>query len=133
AEARAKAAIGALPTLLTNLARDQATTQRWSDAASNYDQALPLARETGQRLEFVAALAGMASLEAHQGREAACREHAVEAMRLSDQLGLHFFAVWSDRALGDLELGLARPGAALPHHEAQAERLRAAGIRDVDI
>jgi DNA-binding CsgD family transcriptional regulator len=75
----------------------------------------------------------MASLEAHQGREQACREHAVEAVRLSDELGLRFFAVWSDRALGDLELGLARPDAALVHHEAQAERLRAAGIRDVDI
>jgi DNA-binding CsgD family transcriptional regulator len=133
AQARAKSAIGALPSLLTNLGRDQATTHRWPAAEASYDEALRLAHETGQRLDVVAALAGMACLEARQGREAACREHAAEAARQSDELGLLFFAVWSDQALGDLELGLARPAAALDHHLAQAERLRAAGFADVDM
>jgi DNA-binding CsgD family transcriptional regulator len=133
AQARAKAAIGALPALLSNLGRDQATTHRWRAAAASYDEALRLARETGQRLEVVAALAGMASLEARQGREAPCREHAAEAERLSDELSLTFFSVWSAQALGDLELGLARPGAAVEHHLVQAERLRTSGIGDVDM
>jgi DNA-binding CsgD family transcriptional regulator len=133
AQARAKAAIGALPALLSNLARDQATTNRWRAAAASYDEALRLARETGQLLEVVAAVAGMASLEARQGREAACREHAAEAQRLSDELSLRFFSVWSAQALGDLELGLARPGAAVEHHLDQAERLRSSGIADVDM
>src|SRR5439155_22164944 len=62
--ARAKAAIGALPPLLTNLGRDQATTDRWPAAQASYDEALRLARETGQRTDFVGALAGLAWLEA---------------------------------------------------------------------
>jgi DNA-binding CsgD family transcriptional regulator len=133
AHARSKAAIGVLPTLLTNLGRDQATTHRWPAAEASYDEALRLARETGQRMEVVAALAGFACLEGRQGREAACRDHAAEASRLSDELGLELFAVWTDQALADLELGLGRPAAAVPHLEAQADRLRASGIGDVDV
>jgi DNA-binding CsgD family transcriptional regulator len=133
AQARSHAAIGALPPLLTNLGRDQATTDRWAAAEASYDEALRLARETGQRTEFVAALAGLAWLEARQGREAACREHAAEAVRLSDELGLQLFGAWCEQALGDLELGLGRAAAALEHHGAQAQRLRAAGIADVDV
>ena len=131
--ARSRAAIGALPSLLTNLGRDQATTDRWPAAEASYDEALRLARETGQRTDLAAAVAGLAWLHARQGREEACRALAAEALALSEELGLRLFTAWSLQALGDLELGLGRAAAAAEHHAAQLETLRASAIADVDV
>lgn len=130
---RAQGALGALPYLLHLLARDQATTDQWTAAEASYDEAIRLGRETGQRVEVAAALAGLAWLEARQGREANCREHAAEATKLCEQLGMGLFGVWAIQALGDLELGLGRPAAAIEHHRAQADALRSRGIADVDL
>jgi DNA-binding CsgD family transcriptional regulator len=130
---RAQAALGALPYLIHLLARDQATTDQWTAAEASYDEAIRLGRETGQRVEVAAALAGLAWLEARQGREARCREHAAEAMAMCEALGLGLFEVWATQALGDLELGLGRPAAALEHHRAQAQAMRSRGIADVDL
>jgi DNA-binding CsgD family transcriptional regulator len=130
---RAQAALGALPYLLQLLARDQATTDQWTAAEASYDEAIRLGRETGQRVEVAAALAGLAWLEARQGREVNCREHAAEATKLCQQLGIGLFGVWAIQALGDLELGLGRPAAAIEHHQAQAEALCTHGIADVDL
>jgi ATP/maltotriose-dependent transcriptional regulator MalT len=77
--ARARTAVGILPVLLQHLARDQATTDQWAAAEASYDEAIRLARETGQRTELAASLAGLAWLEARRGQEARCREHAAEA------------------------------------------------------
>jgi DNA-binding CsgD family transcriptional regulator len=131
--ARDRAALGALPNLLHMLARDQATTDQWAAAETSYDEAIRLARETGQRVEVAAALAGLAWLEARQGREAACREHAAEATAMCEELGVGLFGVWAVQALGDLELGLGRPAVAVEHHLAQADALRLHGIADVDL
>ncbi len=131
--AREEAAVGALPSLLHHVARDQATTDQWPAAEASYDEAIRLARETGQRTELAAALAGLGWLEARQGRETACRTHAAEASRLCAQLGLGFYRVWTIQALGDLELGLGRAAEAAEHHEAQGEALRTHAIADVDI
>ena len=132
-QARAQAALGALPYLLHLLARDQATTDQWAAAETSYDEAIRLGRETGQRVEVAAALAGLAWLEARQGREATCREHAAEATELCEELGVGLYGVWAIQALGDLELGLGRPAAAIEHHQAQADALRLRGIADVDL
>jgi len=132
-EARARAAVGVMPLLLHHLARDQATTDQWAAAEASYDEAIRLGRETGQRVELAASLAGLAWLEARQGREALCREHAGEAAQLCQELGVRLYGVWATQALGDLELGLGRPAAAIEHHEAQAQALRRRGIADVDL
>ena len=120
AQARAQVAVGILPSILHMLARDQATTDRWPAVEANYDEAIRLARETGQRVELAASLAGLTWLEARQGREEACREHAKEALALCDEHGVGFFGIWPIQALGDLELGLS-------HVEAAVEQLRAPG------
>jgi DNA-binding CsgD family transcriptional regulator len=133
ARVRAQAALDSLPALLHLLARDQATTDRWSAAEAGYDEAIRLARETGQRVELAAALAGLAWLEARQGREMECRAHAAEAARLCDELGVGLFGVWAIQALGDLELGLGRPDAACERYRAQAQTLADRGIADVDL
>jgi DNA-binding CsgD family transcriptional regulator len=130
---RAQAALGALPYLLHLLARDQATTDQWAAAEASYDEAIRLGWETGQRVEIAAALAGLAWLEARQGREASCREHAAEALEMCETLGVGLYGVWAIQALGDLELGLGRPAAAIEHYRVQAEALSARGIADVDL
>ncbi|MDX6639814.1 MAG: hypothetical protein QOF12_825 [Solirubrobacteraceae bacterium] len=131
--ARSAAAIGVLPTLLNHLGRDQATTDQWPAAESSYDEGIRLARETGQRTELATLLAGLAQLEAKQGREDSCRVHAEEATALCDELGLGLYGTWATQALGNLELGLGRPALSTIHHEAQAEALRRRGIADVDV
>jgi DNA-binding CsgD family transcriptional regulator len=131
--ARAQAALGALPYLLHLLARDQATTDQWAAAETSYDEAIRLGRETGQRVEVAAALAGLSWLEARQGREVTCREHAVEATTMCEELGVGLYGVWAIQALGDLELGLGRPAVAIEHYHAQADMLRKRGIADVDL
>src|SRR3954447_16046225 len=108
-QARDQAAVGALPRILHLLARDQATTDEWAAAEANCDEAIRLARESAQRTELAASLAGIAWLEARKGREEACRGHAAEAAALCDELGMGTYAVWATAALGDLELGLGRP------------------------
>jgi DNA-binding CsgD family transcriptional regulator len=131
--ARGQAAVGALPAILQHLARDEATTDQWPAAGASYDEAIRLARETGQRTELAASLAGLAWLEARQGREALCRQHAAEAAALCEELGMGTYTVWAIQALGDLELGLGRPDASVRHHEEQAAALRERGIADVDL
>ena len=74
--ARAQAALGILPWLLTRVARDHAASEDWASGAIEYDEAVRLARETGQQSELAVALAGLAWLEARQGRELECRAHA---------------------------------------------------------
>lgn len=131
--ARSQAAVGVLPSLLHYLARDQATTDQWPAAEASYDEAIRLARETGQRTELAAALAGLAWLEAREGQEAACRRHAEEASLLCEELGVGLYGVWAIQALGDLELGLGRPGEAVEHYLEQSATLRSLGIADVDL
>ena len=131
--ARARAALGILPWLLNRVARDHAAAVEWSRASVEYDEAVRLAHETGQRTELGAALAGWAWLEAREGREADCRAHAAEALTLCAELGTHLFEIWAIRALGELELGLGRASAAIEHLEDCNARLEAHGIQDVDL
>jgi DNA-binding CsgD family transcriptional regulator len=131
--ARARAALGILPWLLNRVARDHAAAEQWSRATVEYDEAVRLAHETGQRTELGAALAGWAWLEARQGREDDCRAHAAEALALCAELGTHLFEIWALRALGELELGLGRASAAIGHLEDCSARLDVHGILDVDL
>jgi DNA-binding CsgD family transcriptional regulator len=131
--ARARAAIGALPFLLQHVAHDQAASDRWGAAHASFDEAIRLARETGQQTELAAALAGLAWLEARRGEENACRTLAAETIDLTSRLGVALYEIWAITALGDLELGLGRPLAAIERFEEQHDRLRALGIGDVDL
>ncbi|WP_159317036.1 tetratricopeptide repeat protein, partial [Raoultella terrigena] len=113
--AREQAALGSLPHLLFLVARDHATSDRWSQAAVGYDESAGIARELRQTRDLAAALAGLAWLEARQGRADACRAHAEEALALCAQLGGRTHELWSLWALGELELALGNPALALGH------------------
>jgi len=132
-EARTRAALGVLPGLLHVLARDQATTDAWLGAQSSYEEAIRLSQETGQFVELAASLAGIAWLEARQGREQACRAHAEEARRRCAELGLGLYGVWAEQALGDLALALGRPDEAIESYGRQRAQMDALGFADVDI
>jgi DNA-binding CsgD family transcriptional regulator len=131
-ERREQVALGTLPGLLFVLARDDATTDRWADAATSYDEGIRLSRETGQTTELVMNLAGQAWLAAHQGR-AECQLLAAEALHLCTERQIHLGTVWSLFALGDLELGRGDPASALPQYERLVDVLAAYGLKDADL
>lgn len=130
---RDRAALAVLPTLLFHVARDEATTDRWARAETTYDEAVRLARETGQTTELGVSLAGLAWLHAHQGREGDCRARAAEAIALCAERRIHLGVVWSRFALGDLELGRGEPAEALGHYARLVDELGAVGIVDADL
>ncbi len=78
------------------------------------------ARETGQRVELAASLAGLAWLRGTpraRGRLPRTRRRGDRRCAMSS--GIALYGVWAIQALGDLELGLGRPAAAIEHYEAQ--------------
>jgi DNA-binding CsgD family transcriptional regulator len=130
---RSRTALGALPELLVNMARDWAATDDWRSAHSAYGEGIALARETGQGVALAYGLGGLAWLEAREGREADCRAHAAEGRETSIRAGAVVFELWTLAALGDLELGLGRPEVALGHYEEWDALLRRRGIEDADL
>jgi DNA-binding CsgD family transcriptional regulator len=131
--ARERAALGALPFVLSLLARDQATTDRWAVAESTYQEAIGLARETDQRTDLAFALTGLAWVQARRGREAAVRSAVAEALELSAAGGSRLYEVWGTAALGELELGRGDAINAAAHFEHQRRLLHELGITDVDL
>jgi DNA-binding CsgD family transcriptional regulator len=130
---RRRSVVADLPFLLFHVARDEATTDRWDVAGLTYAEGVHLARETGSAADLAACLAGLSWLEARQGRGVECRAHASEARELSAQRHMGLFQCWTLFALGELELGLGRPAAALPHLEQLVELLGELRLDDVDL
>jgi DNA-binding CsgD family transcriptional regulator len=133
AEARRSSAVGVLPDVLTFMATDQASTDRWAEAQAGFHEAIGLARETGQLAALGTALARLAWLEARQGRPEQSRLHAEEALGLSREWGLGMSEVWALTALGELELTSGRAEAALARYEDLRAVLRSRGIGDPDL
>lgn len=131
--ARNRSAIGALPFALFVSARDAATSDRLLVAQAQYNEAIAIARETGQLEQVCASLSGLVCVEARQGEGERCREHATEAIALSGELGLDFFRVWVLGALAELELGAGRTAESLMHLERKETLLSDLGIADPDI
>ena len=132
-ESRQQIALGVLPNLLFHLARDDATTDRWPTAASEYHEAIRLARETEQVTELAVSLAGLGWLEARQGQRVDCLAHLAESVRLCEAGQIHLFRAWCHAGLGDLDLGAGLVEAALGHFDAMAAQLERHGILDVDL
>jgi DNA-binding CsgD family transcriptional regulator len=131
--ARDRAPAGALPMLLFCLGRDAATTERWAIARANYEEGARLAAETTQSIWQANILAGLAWLDAYEGREQEARDHAAMAAEMAGRHGMGLIKAWSAMALGQLEIGLGRPEAAIPHLLECEAALEDAGISDPDI
>ena len=131
--ARARAAIGVLPSALNLIARDQATTDQWAVAESTHQEAIDLARESGQRAEMAFGLAGLAWLHARRGREEEGRAAAAEALKLCRGTGMRLHEIWATVALGELELGLGDAARAVVLFEQHQQLLDDLMITDPDL
>ena len=131
--ARSRSAVGALPFALFVSARDAATSDRWLAAQAQYNEAIAIARETGQLEQICASLSGLVCVEARRGEEEQCRAHAAEALVLGEKLGLDFFRVWVLGAMAELELGAGRTGESLVLLEEKESLLKDLGVADPDI
>ncbi len=80
-----RSAIGALPLVLSLIALDHATTDRWAVAEATYLEAIGLARETGQQTDLAFGLSGLARLQARRGRDTECRANVAEALQLCER------------------------------------------------
>lgn len=132
-QAREHAPTAALPMVLFFLGRDAAATDRWSIARALYEESERTARETTQFTWLGGSVAGLSWLDALEGRVEDCRAHAAEAAQLAEQYGMVFYKSWSMIALGQLELGLGNPEAAVEHFFRCARFLTDIGIHDPDI
>jgi DNA-binding CsgD family transcriptional regulator len=130
---RSRTALGALPELLVHVARDWATTDEWASAHAAYSEGIALARETGQGVALSFGLAGLAWLEARQGRQEESRAHAAEGREACIRAGVAVHELWTIAALGDLEFGLGRPELAVQHYEEWDSLLDSRGIEDTDL
>lgn len=130
---RARLAVGELPHLLFHIARDEAASDQWDRAEIDYGEARALARELGQSTELAASTAGLAWLEARRGQSGSCRQHAAEALALSQRHRLHLMEVWARWAEADLTLARGEIGGALSRYTEVARRLDELGIADVDL
>jgi len=131
--ARARAAVGVLPFVLNLIARDQATTDRWAVAEATYNEAIGLARESGQQTDLAFGLAGLAWLQARRGHEQACRASVAETLQLCSRLGTRLHEIWATAALGELELGLGNAATAAEQFERQQLLLGELRITDADL
>lgn len=132
-QVRASLGIGMLPTVLSLVARDQSTRASWPAAEANYAEAIRLARETGQDTELALSLAGLSWLESRQGNEAACREHATEALALCGARQFHLGEAWAHHAIAGLELSLGNTAAAAEELDRLAALLHRHGMGDADL
>ncbi|RHA39536.1 AAA family ATPase [Cellulomonas rhizosphaerae] len=129
---RRRADLGGLPILLFYIARDQGTTDRWTDSIASYTEGIALAREAGQVTDLVAGLAGLACVEARRGSSSA-RDHAGEALALATEHHIGFFQTWAYTALGDLALGDGRAQDALDAYQSLVDLTATLGFDDVDV
>jgi tetratricopeptide (TPR) repeat protein len=109
-----------ISTALCELAQLHFQLGDWWSAHSCASEALDVARSRGCDRQAMHALARLATIEAGLGDATSCRRHAVEATKLSHELGEPPVETLAAEALGFLELGLGRPRRAV-------ERLEAAG------
>jgi DNA-binding CsgD family transcriptional regulator len=132
AAARERAAVGLLPQLLSLISLRQTQSGQWAEAQAGFDEAIRLARETGQRVVLAGTLAWLAKLEARLGREDATRSHADEALAIAREHGVALAEIWSLGALVELELGLGNLEAALARMDEQDAVLDRHGLPDID-
>jgi DNA-binding CsgD family transcriptional regulator len=131
--ARAQTALGVLPRLLLHIALHEMSTGRTAAAEADFEEAARHARETGQRSELAAALAGLARVEARLGKADECIANARTSREISAELGLGTSSLWAIAALGELELGRGDAAAAVGHFEEQQVFLEELGVADVDL
>jgi ATP/maltotriose-dependent transcriptional regulator MalT len=126
-QAREESVPSVLPYTLVGLAELDFRTGGWARAYANASEAVTLARQTEQPVSLAFALACLARIEAAQGRDGDCREHATEAFDLAAG-GAASVVVYAAAALGLLELGKGRIDEAIEHLDRVRTEVEAHGL-----
>ncbi|MEP6667156.1 MAG: helix-turn-helix transcriptional regulator, partial [Nocardioidaceae bacterium] len=105
-------------------------TGEWAAASAAGHEAVTLARQLRQPGDLLPSLVCLAELEAGQGRESECRDHAREALEIAGERGFRAMVTVARHALGLLALGLGRPAEAIPELEKAQELARAGGLEE---
>ncbi|MDQ0093481.1 LuxR family transcriptional regulator [Paeniglutamicibacter psychrophenolicus] len=130
---RKRAAVGMLPFLLTLVARDDAAAANWADSEAGYTEAIRIAREDGQGNDLALALAGLAWLEARQGKAAFSALHAEESAGLAVKNSAHLARLWALFAIADLEAGTGDAAKAAGAYSGLEKMLDEVGVKDADL
>jgi DNA-binding CsgD family transcriptional regulator len=130
---RDRVAVGALPFLLTLIAKDAAATTSWREADEMYAEATRLAEETGHVVDRTLALAGWSILEARCGRFDAATAHADEALALGVEHDVHLARIWASGALADVAAARGNVAEAITGYEALVDELERLGVSDPDL
>jgi DNA-binding CsgD family transcriptional regulator len=130
---RERVAVGALPFLLSLIAKDAAAATAWREADEMYAEAVRLAEETGHVVDRTLALAGWSILEARSGRSAVASAHAREALELGSRHDVHLARVWALGALADTAAGAGSVSEALAAYQDLAAQLELLGVSDPDL
>ena len=131
--ARERGAVGILPFALFYVGAGAMGSRRWADAAAAFGEAVRLAREADLPVDEIAALAGLARLEARQGAGAAASADATDALARATASGMQLTAAWSLHALGDVAWANGDVEGALAAFERKAALLSARAISDPDL
>lgn len=127
--ARRDSVLTVLPFALAVLTEAHFHLGDWKSAYAAGTESVSLAEEFGQRAELAHSLARLAHVEAGQGREAACREHAERALALASELQVGSVITLAGATLGFLELSLGRYDEAIAHLEPTGRTAIEAGLR----
>jgi DNA-binding NarL/FixJ family response regulator len=126
-QAREESVPSVLPYTLVGQAELDFRTGGWARAYANASEAVTLARQTEQPVSLAFALACLARIEAAQGRDRDCREHATEAFDLAAG-GAASVVVYAAAALGLLELGEGRIDEAIEQLDRVRTEVEAHGL-----
>ncbi|MBV9447976.1 MAG: AAA family ATPase [Streptosporangiaceae bacterium] len=117
ADARARGAIGVLPTGLNQVSWAEAMLGRYRDARISASEGRQLALDLGQRYWAESMSSTLAYLAAVEGDEQQCREYAGQVTPTGESAVM---AAWAEAALILLDLGYGRIADALTRLEAAA-------------
>jgi DNA-binding CsgD family transcriptional regulator len=106
---------------------------RWQPATAAATEGLALARELNQPIQAVDLFCDLTRIEAARGNRETCLAHAAEASALAERHGLLIIREQIRASLGLLELGLARPEAALRYLDDAGRTVVELGFFDRDV
>jgi DNA-binding CsgD family transcriptional regulator len=119
---------GSLPYLLVVLGQWECTVGAYEAAHARAVEGQELARQSGQRAILVYCLGLQALVDAHRGRVESARAAALEALAHVAETGGRPAEMLARSALGNLDLALGSPAAALEWVEPLVEHVRRAGF-----
>jgi DNA-binding CsgD family transcriptional regulator len=108
-------------------------TGNWPAAYAGATESVRLANETRQLSESSYSLACLARIEAHQGRDAECLEHAQSALEIARACGTDCIIAYAGSALGALELGRGHPERAVIHLEEVGRFTQTRGLGEPNV